>query len=176
MGSGWIKGVMQRDQAGLQVRKTNTSKLVALKNFNEELFSVVDDQHWHLGAHVQSISTDSESEAEQHEVIRPKPTTASVEITNITWQCVALFRKAIFDSVLGTVNVKRGAAFQTPSIASSSEGEVDILEDMVDQLLPVPDTPIVGSQNVWLREPIRKASTHMVEAMFPPNRDVLCRR
>ena len=46
--------------------------------------------------HAQSSSTDTESEAEEHEVVRLKTTTASVEIANISQQHAALLRKAVF--------------------------------------------------------------------------------
>ena len=62
--------------------------------------------------------------------------------------------KSTVNTVPGTVNVRRGAAAQTHSVTSSEEWEADILKDVVDQLPPVPDTPIVGSQKVWFREPI----------------------
>ena len=68
------------------------------------------------------------------------------------------------------VNVRRATA-QTPSVTSLDKGEAHILEHMVDQLPSVPDTLIVGSQKAWLREPIRQASTPMVGAIFPQNRD-----
>ena len=68
----------------------------------------------------------------------------------------------------GTVNVRRGAAAQAPSITSLEEGEAGILEDMVDQLPQVPDTPIAGSQRVQFMEPVHQASTPMVGAIFLP--------
>ena len=68
----------------------------------------------------------------------------------------------------GTVNVRRGAAAQTPSITSLEEGEAGIFEDMVDHLPQVPDTPIAGSQRVWFMEPIHQASTPMVEGNISP--------
>ena len=132
--------------------------MVALKNFNQELLSVA-EQHQQQGAYTQCISTDSESEAKEHEIIQLKPTTASAEIANMSQQYGALLGNVVFDTGLGTINVRRGAAAQTPSIMSSQEGEANLLEGMVNQLLSVPDTPIVGSQKVLFREPLRKAST-----------------
>ena len=65
-------------------KKQNASKLVTLKNFNEELLSVADEQHKQLGVHAQSSSTNSESEAKEFEVAISKTTTALVEIANIS--------------------------------------------------------------------------------------------
>ena len=64
--------------------------------------------------------------------------------------------------------VRRGAAAQTPIITSLEDGEAGNLKDMVDQLPPVPDTPIVGSQKVCFMEPIHQASTPMVGGNVPP--------
>ena len=50
----------------------------------------------------------------------------------------------------------------------SNEEETDLLEDMVDQLPPVPDTPNSGSQRVWVKEQVRKASTPMEGDDAPP--------
>ena len=69
--------------------------------------------------HAQPISTDLKSEAKEHKVARPKPTTASAKIDNIHWQFAALLRKAVFDTVPGTANIRRGVAAQTPSMTSS---------------------------------------------------------
>ena len=80
--------------------------------------------------------------------------TASAEISNISWQHAALLRKAVFDTVPGTVNVIRGVAAQTTSITSSEEREAVIPEGMMDELPLVPDTLIVGSQKVWFKETI----------------------
>ena len=178
--------LLQWEQAGEKVahreiqytherQKQYASMLVALSNLNGELLSVAEDQHWQLGVHVHSNSTDSEGEAKVHEVVRPKTTAAWAEIANISWPHAALLRKSVFDTVSGTVNVRRGASAQTPSITSSEKGEADILEDMVDHLPPVPDTPIIGSQKVQLGEPIRQTSTPMVGGNVPLNKDVLCR-
>ena len=101
-------------------------------------------------------------------MIRPKPATASPEIASMSWQHTALLRELGFDTVLCMFNVRRGAAAQTPSITLSEEEEADLLEDMVDQLPPVPDTPIVRSQNIWFRELLRKASTPVVGGSVPP--------
>lgn len=38
---------------------------------------------------------------------------------------------------------------------------------MVDQLTPVPDTPLSGSHRVWFKEPSRKASTPTVGGKVP---------
>ena len=78
------------------------------------------------------------------------------------------FVKSSFNTVPGTVNVRRGAAAQTPSITSLEEGEAGILEDMVDHLPQVPDTPIAGSQRVWFMEPICQASMPMVGGQCSP--------
>ena len=137
------------------------------KNFNEELLCVAEEQHWQLGVHAQSPSTDSENEAKEHEVARPKTTTASVETANISWQPATLLRKAVFYIVPGTINVRRGEATHTPSITSSEEGEADIFEDMVDQLSAVPDIPIVGCQWVQFREPKQQASNPVVGGNIP---------
>ena len=96
--------------------RKNASKLVALQELNEELLSVAEEQHRQLDAHAQPSSTESESEAEKQERIRPKTETASAEVANISWQHAALLREAVFNTVPGTVNVRRGAAAQTPSI------------------------------------------------------------
>ena len=88
----------------------NASKLVALQEFNEELLSVAKEQHQQLDAHAQPSSTESESEAEEQERIRPKTETASAGVANISWQCAALVREAVFNTVPGTVIVRRGAA------------------------------------------------------------------
>ena len=64
----------------------------------------------------------------------------------------------------GTVNVRRRA--QTSSITSSEEGKADIFEDMVDQLPPVPDTQILGSQKVLFSVQIWQASPQIVAAIF----------
>ena len=77
----------------------------------------------------------------------------SAEIANISQQHAALLRQAVFNTVLGTFTVRWGATAQAPIITSSEEGDVAILKDMVDQLPPVPDTPIAGSQKVWFMEP-----------------------
>ena len=46
----------------------------ALKNFNGELLSIVGEKHRQPGVHAQSTSTDTESEAKDHDVVRPKTT------------------------------------------------------------------------------------------------------
>ena len=75
-------------------------------------------------------------------------------MANISQQHAALLRQAVFNTVPGTVNVRRGAAAQIPSVTSSEEGEAGILKDVVDQLTLVSDTPIAGSLKVWFMEPI----------------------
>ena len=77
-------------QQVIKGEKQNAFKLLALKNFNEEVPSVAEEQRWQLEVHAQSISTDSESEAEEHEVVGPKTTTASAKIANISQQNSAL--------------------------------------------------------------------------------------
>ena len=137
----------QEIQQALKRECKNASKLVALQNFKEQLLSIAD---WQLGSHVQYSSTDSESKAEKQEGTRPKTIRTSAEIANISQQHAALLRQAVFNTVLGTINVRREAGASTASITSSEEGEAGNLKDMVDQLPPVPDTPIVGSQKVWV--------------------------
>ena len=102
--------LFQEIQHALEREKKNASKLVALKNLNEELLSKAKEQHLQLGAHVLCSSTESESEAEEQERIRPKAETASAEVANISWLCAALLREAVFNTVPGTVNVRRGVA------------------------------------------------------------------
>ena len=54
-------------------------------------------------------------------------------------------------------------------MTSLEEVEADILEDMVDQLPQVPDTPIAGNQKDWFMEPMQQTSTPMVGGvMFLP--------
>ena len=55
-------------------------------------------------------STESESEAEEPERIRLKTETASAEVAKISQQHAALLREAVFNTVLGTVNVRKEAA------------------------------------------------------------------
>ena len=93
-------------QQALEKEKQNASKLVAMKSFIEELLNVAEEQHQQLGTCAQSISTNSESEAQEYKVIRPKPTAASTEMANISCQHAALLRKAVFDTVPGTINVR----------------------------------------------------------------------
>ena len=152
MGAGWRTGAMERNSTGPREPEAECIQHGCLENVNEELLNVAEEQHQQSGACAQSSNTDSESKVEKLEVVRPKTTTASVKIANISWQHAALLRKAVFNTVPGTVNVRRGAVAQTFSITSSEEGKADILEDRVDQLLPVPDTSIVGGQKVWFRE------------------------
>ena len=133
-----------------------------------------EEQHQQLRAHALPSSTESESEAEEPERIRPKTETASAEVATVCQQHAALLIEAVFNTVPDTVNVRRGAAAQTPSI-SSEEGEAGILEDMVDQLPQVPDTPITGSQRVWFMEPVHQASTQWWGQYSPSDRNVLCR-
>ena len=66
-------------QQAIERGKQNASKLVALKKFNEELLSVAEEQYLLFEVCAQSISTDSESEAEEQE-IKSNPTTAGAEI------------------------------------------------------------------------------------------------
>ena len=148
-------------QQALYREKKNVSKWVTLQNLNEELLSIAEEQHQQLGAHALSSSTQSQSKAEEQERVRPKAEMTSAEVANISQQCAALLRELVFNTVLGTVNVRRGAAAQTPSI-SSEEGEAGILQDMLDQMPQVPDTPFAGSQRVCFMEPIHQASTPMV--------------
>ena len=121
-----------------------------------------------MDTHSQPSSTESESEAEEQERVRPKTETASAAVANISQQHAALLREAVFNTVPGTFNVRRGAVAQTLFITSLEEVEAGILEDMVDQLPQVPDTPIAGSQRVWFMGPIHQASTPMVEGNVPP--------
>ena len=83
-----------------------------------------------LWAYAVPCSTESESEAEEQERIRPKAETASAEVANISWQHATLLSKPVFNTEPGTVNVRRAAVAQTPSISSSEEMEVGILKDM----------------------------------------------
>ena len=121
-----------------------------------------------MDACTQPSSNESESEAEEQERVSPKTETTSAEVANISQQHAALLREAVFNTVPGTVNVRRGAAAQTPSIRSLGEREAGILKDMVDQLPQVPDTPIAGSQRVWFMEPVHHAPTPMVGGNIPP--------
>ena len=91
----------QEIQQALERERKNASKLVALQELNEELLSVAKEQHRQLDAHAQPSSTESESEAEEQERIRPKTETASAEVANISWQCAALLREAVFNTVPG---------------------------------------------------------------------------
>ena len=87
---------MPKNSTGPQEReKQNASKLVALRNFNEQLLSIAEEQQQQIGACAQSSSTHRESEAEEHGEVRPKTTTALVEIANISQQHAALQRKAV---------------------------------------------------------------------------------
>ena len=83
-GAGWIEGATQGNVAGLLERKTKCIQAGCLKIFNEELLSVAEEMHQQLGACAQSISANLESEAKDPEVVRPKTTTALVEIANIS--------------------------------------------------------------------------------------------
>ena len=51
--------------------------------------------------------------------------TASAEVADINLHCTALLKEVDFNTLLGTVNVRRGVA--------ADEEEVDLLGDMVDQ-------------------------------------------
>ena len=144
----------QEIQQTLEREKKNTSKLVALQNLNEELLSIAEEQYQQLGACVLSNSTEPESEAKEQERIRPKAETTSAKVANISWQHAALFRQTLFNTLPGTVNVRRGTAAQTPSISSSEEGEAGIFEDMVDRIPHVPDNLIAGSQKFQFIEHI----------------------
>ena len=53
-------------------------------------------------------------------------------------------------------------------MTSLEEVEADILEDMVDQLPQVPDTPIAGNQKDWFMEHMQQTSTPMVGGDVPP--------
>ena len=86
----------QEIQHYLKREEKSASKLVALQNLNEELLSVADEQHQQLRAHALPSSTESESEAEEPESIRPKTETASAEVANISQQHAALLRRNIF--------------------------------------------------------------------------------
>ena len=158
----------QEIQQALERERKIASKLVALQELNEELLSVAKEQHRQLDAHAQRSSTESESEAEEQERMRPKTETASTEVANISWKHAALLKEAVFNTVAGTVNVRREAAARTPSITTLEEGDTDILEDMADHLPQVPDTPTAGSQKVQLMESIWQASTPMVGGDVPP--------
>ena len=81
-----------------------------MQNFNEELLSVAKEQHQQLDAHAQYSSTDSASEAEEPGGTRPKTETPSTKIANISWHHSALLRQAVFNTVPGTINVRRRAA------------------------------------------------------------------
>ena len=108
----------QEIQQALETEKKNVSKLVALQELNEKQLSVAEEQHWQLDTHAQPSSTESESEDEEQERVRPKAETASTEVANIGQQHAALLREAVFNTVPGTVNVRRGAVAQMPSITS----------------------------------------------------------
>ena len=149
-------------------RKKNVSKVVTLQNLNEELLSISKEQYLHLRACALPSTTESENEAEEQERIRPKTNTASEEVANISQQHGALLREVVFNTVPGTVNVRRAAAAQTPSISSSSEEEAGILKDMADQLSQVPDTQLQVVRGASSLKPIHEASMPMVGAMLPP--------
>ena len=69
-----------------------------------------------------SSSTESESEVKEQERIRPKVETTSAEVVNISQQHAALLRQADFNTVPGTVNVRRGEAAHTLRISSEEGG------------------------------------------------------
>ena len=100
----------QEIQQALGREKTIASKQVALQNLNEELLSIAKEQHWQLRACALPSSTVSESEAEEQGRIRPKTETSSAELANISQQHAALLREAVFNTVPGTVNARRGVA------------------------------------------------------------------
>ena len=110
MDAGWKQAPCQEIQQALKREKKSVSKLVALQNFNEELLSVAKERHQQLGAHAQYSSTDSASEAEEHGGTRPKTETTSAKIANINWHHSALLRQAVYNTVPGTINVRRAAA------------------------------------------------------------------
>ena len=125
--------------------------------------------------HAQSSSTNLESEAKEHEVARPKMTTASVEIANISQQHAAFIVKSSFQYCARHSQCEKGAAAQTPSITSSEEGEADILEDMVDQLPAVPGTSNCGHQKVRFQGTnMRGIQPNGRGQCSSKNRDVLC--
>ena len=152
-------------QKALECEKQNATKLDTLKNFKEKLFSMAVEEHCQLRAHVQVTSMDSETKAEGQELTRPKTTTASAEIANISWQQVALLKEAIFNTV-------PGMAARTARILSSEEEETYLLGDVVYQPSLMPTT-ISGNQKVWLKEPAREVSSPMMGKSSPRNRDVL---
>ena len=77
-----------------------------------------------------------------------------------------MVRGAVFNTVPGTVNVRREQQSELP-VYHWRRG-AGILEDMVDQLPQVLDTPIAGSERVWFMEPVHQASTPMVGSNVPP--------
>ena len=89
---------------------------------------MAEEQHWQLDECAQPSSTDSESKAEEQERVRPKTETASAEVANISQLHAALLKEAVFNTVPGTVNVRRGAAAQTPSITSLEGGRLASLK------------------------------------------------
>ena len=136
---------------------------------------MAEEQHLQLDAHAHPSSMDSESEAEEQERVRPKTEKASAEVANISQQHAALLREAGFNTVPGTVNVRRGAAAQTPSITLLEEGQLASLKIwwtschkyLILQLQVVKGS---GSWNLCLRHPHKWWGQYSSQ-----DRDVLCR-
>ena len=57
---------------------------------------MAEEQHHQLGAWAKVNSTDSQSGAGDHQMMRPKTITALVEVAHMSQQCTALLRKAVF--------------------------------------------------------------------------------
>ena len=146
--------------------------MATLQNFYQELPSLAGEQHIQLESQLQALSTDSESEAEEQQRVRTVMATASEEVANISKQCTALLKEAVFNTVPSTVNVKRGVATQTPSTSSEEEKEANLLKDIVDHLLTVPGKPVSGTHCIWFKEPLTKTSIHTVRVKVPPEIEV----
>ena len=75
-------------------------------------------------AWVQVASTNSGSVAEEWEQTRPRNTTATTEVVNISYQCTPLLKEAVFNTMPGMVSVRRRVAAQTPSIYHQRQKEL----------------------------------------------------
>ena len=87
----------RRNSTGPWERETECIQVGCIEKFQWGATKhVAEEQHRQLGMYAQSSSTDTESEAEEHEVVRPKMTTALVEIANISQQHAAFTKKSSF--------------------------------------------------------------------------------
>ena len=155
----------QEIQQVLKRKKKNASKLVALPNFNKELLSIAAEQHWQLGAHVLSSSTNSE--AEKQDGTRPKTELTSVEIANIRQQCAALLRQAVFNTVPGcSLNFRYNIISGVGSWHAQSSGGAAVTSSRH------PNCKAVRRSSLW-----NQYDMHPPQwwgQCFPKNRDVLC--